>query len=107
MPKGDQPALLSCTLTRTIIQRAARQLYLGIYVGTQSVKALLYDAERLRVSGARKSQRYASFDAGEGARSENGDLDLGALRDLAAESGEPEHRSGKQEWYENVINQYL
>jgi xylose isomerase len=57
--------------------------------------------------GARKAQRYKSFADGNGARFEKGDLDLSALRDLAAESGEPEHRSGKQEWYENVINQYL
>jgi len=57
--------------------------------------------------GARKSQRYGSFDDGDGARFENGDLDLNSLRDFAAENGEPEHRSGKQEWYENVINQYL
>jgi len=54
-----------------------------------------------------KAQRYESFDGGNGARFENGDLDLRALRDLAAENGEPEHLSGKQEWYENVINQYL
>jgi len=32
---------------------------------------------------------------------------LNALRDLAAENGETEHRSGKQEWYENVVNQHL
>ena len=57
--------------------------------------------------GTHKAQRYASFDDGDGARFEKGDLDLSALRDLAAEGGEPEHRSGKQEWYENVINQYL
>jgi len=57
--------------------------------------------------GIHKTQRYASFDDGNGARFETGDLDLSALRDLAAENGEPERRSGKQEWYENVVNQYL
>ena len=38
---------------------------------------------------------------------EQGKLDLAALRDLAEKGGEPEARSGKQEWCENVINQYL
>lgn len=57
--------------------------------------------------GTHKARRYESFDDGNGARFEKGDLDLSALRDLAAENGEPELLSGKQEWYENVINQYL
>lgn len=55
----------------------------------------------------RKLQRYSSFDSGDGARFERGQLDLAALRDLAAQGGEPAHRSGRQEWFENVINQYL
>ena len=54
-----------------------------------------------------KSERYVSFDEGDGARFEQGDLDLIALRDIAEYSGEPQAYSGKQEWYENVINQYL
>jgi xylose isomerase len=54
-----------------------------------------------------KQQRYASFDAGEGARFEQAKLDLVALRDLAERHGEPAHTSGKQEWFENLINQYL
>jgi xylose isomerase len=57
--------------------------------------------------GNRKAQRYQSFELGDGARFESGSLDLNAMRDLAEENGEPEHRSGKQEWYENVINQTL
>lgn len=55
----------------------------------------------------RREARYASFDGGEGAAFERGELDLAALRDLAAANGEPDHVSGKQEWYENLINQYL
>ncbi len=55
----------------------------------------------------RREARYASFDAGEGAAFERGELDLAALRDLAATAGEPAHTSGKQEWYENLVNQYL
>ncbi|MFK8019472.1 MAG: hypothetical protein AB8B86_06880 [Pseudomonadales bacterium] len=56
---------------------------------------------------SRKEARYQSFDSGDGARFERGELDLSALRDIAAADGEPEPRSGKQEWYENLINQYL
>jgi len=31
----------------------------------------------------------------------------GLLRNLAASEHEPVRATGKQEWYENVINQYL
>lgn len=51
--------------------------------------------------------RYESFDGGDGKRFENGELDLAALRDLAAKNGEPEQRSGKQELMENLINDYI
>ncbi len=52
-------------------------------------------------------QRYESFDAGDGARFERGDLDLVALRDLAASAGQPEPTSGKQELVENLINDHI
>jgi xylose isomerase len=55
----------------------------------------------------RKLERYSSFDVGDGARFEQGKLDLVALRDLAEHGGEPLHNSGRQELFENVINQYL
>ncbi|MFT4519651.1 MAG: xylose isomerase [Halioglobus sp.] len=54
-----------------------------------------------------KQQRYSSFDEGDGARFEKGELGLEQLRDMAAANGEPEHRSGKQERYENLVSQYL
>ena len=53
------------------------------------------------------ARRYDSFDSGDGARFELGELGLVQLRDLAAAGGEPESRSGRQEWCENIINQYL
>ena len=55
----------------------------------------------------KKSDRYASFASGAGAEFSAGKLSLEQLRDIAAESGEPMPVSGKQEWYENLINQYL
>jgi len=51
--------------------------------------------------------RYSSFDSGDGKRFEDGDLDLAALRDIAAENGEPQQISGKQELVENIINDYI
>ncbi|MBN1466952.1 xylose isomerase, partial [candidate division KSB1 bacterium] len=54
-----------------------------------------------------RAQRYASFDSGDGARFEKGELGLEALRDLAAKNGEPKKISGKQELYESIINLYL
>lgn len=56
---------------------------------------------------AHKSKRYASFDSGKGADFEAGKLSLSDLRDIAAKNGEPPSISAKQEWYENVINQYM
>jgi xylose isomerase len=54
-----------------------------------------------------RAARYASFDGGEGRRFEAGELGLGELRDLAAAAGEPAGRSGKQEWVENLLNDYM
>jgi xylose isomerase len=51
--------------------------------------------------------RYASFDNGDGKRFENGELNLSALRDIAAAAGEPEQLSGRQELVENLINDYI
>ena len=51
--------------------------------------------------------RYVSFDSGNGKRFENGELSLTDLRDLAIANGEPERISGKQELYENLINDYI
>jgi xylose isomerase len=54
-----------------------------------------------------REQRYASFDAGKGQQFEQGRLSLEDLRAIAVENGEPEVRSGRQEWLENIINRYI
>ncbi|HEX8427256.1 xylose isomerase [Hymenobacter sp.] len=54
-----------------------------------------------------RKERYASFDEGAGAAFERGELTLEDLRRLAFEYGEPTPRSGKQEWLESIINQYI
>ncbi len=54
-----------------------------------------------------RAERYASFDSGKGADFELGKLTLSDLRDIAANSAEPKQISGKQELFENIINQYI
>jgi xylose isomerase len=54
-----------------------------------------------------RTERYASFDSGKGKDFEQGKLTLEDLRNIAAESGEPDVRSGRQEYLENVINRYI
>jgi xylose isomerase len=54
-----------------------------------------------------RADRYASFDAGSGESFEKGGLKLADLRDLAIAGGEPKQKSGKQEWLENIINDYI
>jgi len=54
-----------------------------------------------------RSERYASFDGGKGKEFEGGKLSLEDLRAYAVESGEPAVKSGKQEYLENLINNYI
>ena len=54
-----------------------------------------------------RQERYASFDSGEGKAFSDGKLSLEDLRRYAIENGEPEVRSGRQEWLENIINRYI
>jgi xylose isomerase len=54
-----------------------------------------------------RQERYASYDSGEGARFEKGELTLEDLRQYAMTNGEPKQLSGKQELYEMIVNQYI
>ena len=54
-----------------------------------------------------RTDRYASFDSGKGKEFEEGKLSLEDLRAYAAENGESETLSGKQEYIENLINRYI
>ena len=54
-----------------------------------------------------RTERYASFDNGKGKEFEDGKLSLEDLRNFAVENGEPEIRSGKQEYFENIINRFI
>lgn len=54
-----------------------------------------------------RKERYASFDGGKGKEYEQGKLTLEDLRAYAIENGEPEMRSGRQEYLENIINRFI
>lgn len=51
-----------------------------------------------------RKERYESFDSGNGAKFENGELSLEELSKIARENGEPKQISGKQELFEQIIS---
>lgn len=70
--------------------------------GLEVAQALLTESP---MEGWRR-ERYASFDQGAGLDFAQGGSTLPDLREFALR-GEPEQRSGRQEAYENLLNQYL
>ncbi|GAP72383.1 xylose isomerase [Candidatus Symbiothrix dinenymphae] len=53
------------------------------------------------------TDRYASFDAGEGKKFDEGKASLEDLVAYAKKNGEPKQISGKQELYESIVNMYI
>ena len=72
-------------------------------------RALIVADEILQKSDYKKlrTERYASFDSSKGKEFEEGKLSLEDLRAYAVEYGEPKATSGKQEYFENVINRFI
>lgn len=54
-----------------------------------------------------RKERYSSFDSGKGKDFAEGKLNLKDLYDIANQNGELTLQSGKQELFENIINQYI
>jgi xylose isomerase len=54
-----------------------------------------------------KSERYSSYDSGDGLKFRNGEIELVELARLANKFGEPQQISGKQELYESLINRFI
>ncbi|OBX27011.1 xylose isomerase [Gelidibacter algens] len=54
-----------------------------------------------------RKERYSSFDTGKGKDFETGKLSLSDLYKIAQENAELPLKSGKQELFENIINQYI
>ena len=71
----------------------------ALLVADKIISSSSYDALR--------TKRYSSFDSGKGADFEAGKLDFNDLYSIAKENGELELQSGKQELFENIINQYI
>jgi xylose isomerase len=68
-----------------------------------TAQAILEDGEYT----ALRKARYGSFDAGKGKQFEQGKLRLDQLENIAVKSGEPAVQSGKQEYFENLINRFI
>jgi len=78
--------------------------------GADTFARALLAADKIISSSAYESlrkERYSSFDSGNGKDFENGKLSLTDLYNLARTNGELQLRSGKQELFENIINQYI
>ncbi|ULQ51043.1 xylose isomerase [Flavihumibacter fluvii] len=65
--------------------------------------AILQDGEYTKI----RSDRYASYDHGDGKAFEEGKLTLADLRNIAAGKGEPAVKSGRQEYLENLVNRFI
>ncbi len=71
----------------------------GLLIADKIISSSPYDSLR--------EKRYSSFDSGKGKDFEKDQLDFSDLYDIAQQNGELELQSGKQELFENIINQYI
>ena len=80
-------------------------LFIAHICGMDTFARALLAADRILKSSkylALRAKRYASFDAGDGKKFEDGKLKLADLRAIASQ-GEPKQTSGQQELYEQII----
>jgi len=85
-------------------------LFHGHIGGADNFARALLIADKIITSSpydSLREQRYGSFDKGMGKDFEKGKLDFTNLYNIAQENGELELKSGKQELFENIINQYI
>lgn len=85
-------------------------VFLAHIGGADTFARGLLTADRIISSSAyekMRQERYSSFDSGKGKEFENGKLNLKDLYKIAQENGELPLTSGKQELYENIVNQYI
>ena len=78
--------------------------------GADTFARALLTAHKIMSSSAYnklRDERYGSFNAGKGKDFEDGKLELSDLYNLANDNGELPLKSGKQELFENIINQYI
>ncbi|HMP29018.1 MAG TPA: xylose isomerase [Saprospiraceae bacterium] len=65
--------------------------------------AILRESDYLKL----RQERYSSFDTAEGAQFEAGKLSIVDMANIARNQGEIAQKSGKQEHFENIINQFI
>ncbi|WP_298878739.1 xylose isomerase [uncultured Polaribacter sp.] len=85
-------------------------VFLAHIGGADTFARALITADKILTSSsynALREKRYSSFDAGKGKDFEAGKLELKDLYNIAQENGELSLQSGKQELFENIINQYI
>ena len=85
-------------------------VFLAHIGGADTFARALITADKILTSSsynALREKRYSSFDAGKGKDFEAGKLELTDLYKIAQENGELSLQSGKQELFENIINQYI
>ena len=85
-------------------------IFISHIAGMDAFARALITADRIRSESnylKMRKERYASFDAGEGAAFEAGKLSLENLKEIALKIGEPVQISGKQELYEMMLNQFI
>ena len=85
-------------------------VFLAHIGGADTFARALLTADKIITSSpyeALRKQRYSSFDSGNGKAFEEGKLDFKALYEIAKENGELTLQSGKQELFENIINQHI
>jgi len=78
--------------------------------GADTFARALLTADKIISSSAYidlRKERYKSFDSGKGKNFENGQLNLTDLYKIAKENGELSLKSGQQELFENMLNQYI
>ena len=85
-------------------------VFLAHIGGADTFARALITADKIMTSSSYKAlreKRYSSFDSGKGKDFEAGKLELKDLYNIAQENGELSLQSGKQELFENIINQYI
>ena len=78
--------------------------------GADTFARALLTAEKILTSSeysSLKKDRYVSFENGNGKEFEKGSLTLEALSKIAFNQSPPKRKSGKQELFENIINQFI
>ena len=78
--------------------------------GADTFARALITADKIMTSSSYsdlRKKRYQSFDSGKGKDFENGKLELKDLYEIAKDANEVSPESGKQELFENILNQYI